>query len=158
MFDIDTAKCTGCGACVTVCAAGAVTLDGVKAAINHRLCVECGDCCGVCPTGAILETVRVPQHARDREGPASDRERKEVVAMPFGRGWFGRGGGGRGRGMGFGRGMGMGRGNPYPFCRFNPALPRRWWARGGGQYPPAPQPGYGWDPYRAGPMPYRRGW
>ena len=91
--------------------------------------------------------------------------------MPFGRGWFGGGGWGRGmgfgrgmgmgrgmgfgrgmgigRGIGFGRGMGMGRGNPYPYCRFNPALPRRWWAYGGGNYPAmspgmySPHPNYG---------------
>jgi len=25
---------------------------------------------------------------------------------------------------------GGGRGNPYPFCRFYPWLPRRWWAYG----------------------------
>lgn len=37
---------------------------------------------------------------------------------------------GRGRGRGFGRGVGLGRGmgNPYPYCRFYPWLPRRWWA------------------------------
>ncbi|MBC7115347.1 MAG: hypothetical protein PWR13_1222 [Archaeoglobi archaeon] len=29
---------------------------------------------------------------------------------------------------GFGRGRGFWRGNPYPFCRFYPWLPRRWWA------------------------------
>ena len=33
---------------------------------------------------------------------------------------------GLGRGLGMGRGMG----NPYPFCRFYPWLPRRWWAMG----------------------------
>jgi hypothetical protein len=50
---------------------------------------------------------------------------------------FGRGrGGGFGRGYwagaGLGRGLGMGRGmgNPYPYCRFYPWMPRRWWAMG----------------------------
>jgi len=45
-------------------------------------------------------------------------------------------------GGGFGRGGGWGgRGNPYPFCRFYPWLPRRWWAYpqyagyGAGGYP-----------------------
>jgi hypothetical protein len=52
--------------------------------------------------------------------------------MPFGRGWFGRGGG-------------WGRGNPYPFCRFSPWLPRRWWAYGAGYYPAMPR-----APYAAG--------
>ena len=45
-----------------------------------------------------------------------------------GRGWFG-------RGAWWGGGWGRGRGNPYPFCRFNPALPRRWWAYGSAYYP-----------------------
>jgi len=84
--------------------------------------------------------------------------------MPIGRGWFGRGGVGvrRGMGLGFsrdmgrgvGRGMGMGRGNPYPFCHFNPSLPRRWWARGGGYYPVAQPGAYSWDPYYEPQAPY----
>jgi hypothetical protein len=88
--------------------------------------------------------------------------------MPFGRGWFDRGGMGMGRGMGFGRGrgfgrgmgmgMGMGRGNPYPFCRFNPSLLRRWWAYGGGQYPPASPPVYGWGPGYGNQAPYYPRW
>lgn len=55
--------------------------------------------------------------------------------MPFGRGWWGRG-------------------NPYPFCRFYPWLPRRWWAYGGGLHPvmapgayPARGFGAAWSPY-----------
>jgi hypothetical protein len=39
--------------------------------------------------------------------------------MPYGRGWLG---------WGSGMGRGLGRGNSYPFCRFYPWLPRRWWA------------------------------
>lgn len=66
---------------------------------------------------------------------------------------YGRGrGGGYGRGMGFGRGYwpgpgaggvygpGLGRGNPYPYCRFYPWLPRRWWAMGIDPYGTAPSP------------------
>jgi hypothetical protein len=92
--------------------------------------------------------------------------------MMFGRGWFGWGGMGYGRGfgrgmgmgrgrgfgMGYGRGMGMGRGNPYPFCRFNPSLPRRWWAYSGGYQPPAPMLGYGRDLSYANPTPYNPWW
>jgi hypothetical protein len=74
--------------------------------------------------------------------------------MPFGRGWFGRGGIGMGRGIGFGRGMGLGRGNPYPFCRFYPWLPRRWWAYGGGYYPTAQPGAYGVSPYYGAPLAY----
>ncbi len=57
---------------------------------------------------------------------------------------------GRGQGFGFARryglGMGLGRGfwrgNPYPFCRFYPWLPRRWWAMGMTPYSVSPQPLY----------------
>ena len=66
----------------------------------------------------------------------------------FGRGrggGFGRGrGGGFGRGYwpgaGFGRGFGMGQGmgNPYPYCRFYPWMPRRWWAMGMNPYATQP--------------------
>jgi len=61
-------------------------------------------------------------------------------------------------GMGFGHGMGwgIGRGNPYPFCRFYPWLPRRWWAYGGGYYPAAPSGGYGLQPYYGAQAPYPR--
>ena len=60
----------------------------------------------------------------------------------WGRGWFG-----PGRAWGFGWfGPGRGRGNPYPFCRFFPWLPRRWWAWGPwGAYRPGP---WGYGPYR----------
>jgi hypothetical protein len=53
--------------------------------------------------------------------------------LPRGRGGFGRGYGyfgprfGRGIGSGW-FGWGRGFGNPYPFCRWFPWLPRRWWA------------------------------
>jgi len=78
--------------------------------------------------------------------------------------WFGRG---RGGGLGFGRGYwswgygfgrgvwgpGWGRGNPYPFCRFFPWLPRRWWAMGltpyGYSYGVAPYWPYAAQPWGA---------
>ena len=69
--------------------------------------------------------------------------------MPFGRGWFGRGGG-------------RGRGNPYPYCRFYPWLPRRWWAYGTGFYPRfyggAPSVPYGASGYYAAPPAYPPGY
>jgi hypothetical protein len=57
------------------------------------------------------------------------------LKLPRGR-WFGRGFAGYGRGYGtFGWSGGFG--NPYPFCRWFPWLPRRWWA----------YPGYGLSYY-----------
>jgi hypothetical protein len=67
--------------------------------------------------------------------------------MPYGRGWLGWGGG---------RGRGLGRGNPYPFCRFYPWLPRRWWAMPYANQYAATIPyysGYGYPSYRMSYMP-----
>lgn len=76
---------------------------------------------------------------------------------------FGRGRGrgfGRGYwpGAGFGRGSGMGRGmgNPYPYCRFYPWMPRRWWTMGMNPYaagPPVQGAAPGWGAYRPPPRP-----
>ena len=140
MVSVDAEKCNGCGACVAVCPTRAITLGAGKAGINYAVCKECSLCLEACCEGAIRESVRVPQAAATRVGFAANSRRKEVSDMPFGGGWLGRGRSGAGRGMGFGRGFGTGRGNPYPFCRFHPWLPRRWWAYGSG-YTPALPPG-----------------
>ncbi len=52
-YAVDPTICTGCGACVAACAAGAITFDGESARIDPNLCVECGTCVDECPTGAI---------------------------------------------------------------------------------------------------------
>jgi len=51
--EIDEKKCMGCGACVSVCAYGALELTGKKAVINPVLCKGDGLCNAKCPTGAI---------------------------------------------------------------------------------------------------------
>ncbi|MFX0124714.1 MAG: hypothetical protein ACFFAE_13880 [Candidatus Hodarchaeota archaeon] len=52
--------------------------------------------------------------------------------------WYGRG---YGRCMDWLRGAGWGRGNPYPYCRWNPNLPRGWW-----RFPPEILEQWGFDP------------
>lgn len=55
---IDEDLCTGCGACVSPCAEGAIVLEGGKAkVVREELCDGAGFCLGVCPTGALtIET------------------------------------------------------------------------------------------------------
>ncbi|HEY3317730.1 MAG TPA: 4Fe-4S dicluster domain-containing protein [Coriobacteriia bacterium] len=55
---IDKDLCTGCGACVSPCAEGAIVLEGGKAkVVREELCDGAGFCLGVCPTGAMtIET------------------------------------------------------------------------------------------------------
>lgn len=54
---VDEEKCISCGACVSVCAYGAVQLQdtplGRKAVVNPVLCKGDGLCCSKCPTNAI---------------------------------------------------------------------------------------------------------
>jgi len=46
-------KCTGCGACASVCSQNAITLEDV-AIINPDKCTGCGACVDVCPREAII--------------------------------------------------------------------------------------------------------
>lgn len=49
---IALSRCTGCGACLEACAAGAIRLKQGAALTDRALCVGCGACTQVCATGA----------------------------------------------------------------------------------------------------------
>jgi len=55
--EVNEQKCMGCGACIAVCAYGAIELretrQGKKAVVNPILCKGDGLCNAKCPTGAI---------------------------------------------------------------------------------------------------------
>ncbi|MCU0853001.1 MAG: 4Fe-4S binding protein [Thermoplasmata archaeon] len=54
IIEIDEDLCTGCGACVTSCAEGALQIvDGKAKVVNEVFCDGLGACIGECPTGAL---------------------------------------------------------------------------------------------------------
>jgi NAD-dependent dihydropyrimidine dehydrogenase PreA subunit len=55
---VETARCTGCGACVEVCPAGAIALMDGKACIDEEACTGCGACVDACPEGAIQPVIQ----------------------------------------------------------------------------------------------------
>jgi pyruvate formate lyase activating enzyme len=48
----DEEKCTGCGACIDACPAGANRREGDKIAVDRALCTACGRCADACPASA----------------------------------------------------------------------------------------------------------
>lgn len=107
MFKVDKEKCIGCGACVNVCPAGAISLsageagmDDGKAKIDSNKCVDCGRCAQVCPQGAIYPDAKSQQSLPSNQGQMFPNPAFGMPARPSG--------GGRGLGRGMGRGLGRG--------------------------------------------------
>jgi len=96
MFKVDKEKCVGCGVCVNVCPAGAISVKDDKAVISDK-CVDCGRCVQVCPVGAIYPGTQLRQDVYLNQG------------QMFSGSGFGMGRG-PGRGMGKGMGRRLGRG------------------------------------------------
>jgi pyruvate-formate lyase-activating enzyme len=63
------ARCTGCGACVGVCAEGAHRFEDGEHVYDREWCVLCGRCVEVCPA-EVLELVRRDVTVADALPPA----------------------------------------------------------------------------------------
>jgi ferredoxin len=55
MVKIDSSKCTGCGGCIDLCPAIAISMINDVVTINNELCTECSICIKVCPMRAPHE-------------------------------------------------------------------------------------------------------
>ncbi len=49
---VDSAKCTGCEACVGACPVEAIKMEAGKAKVGDE-CIDCGACVSECPVEAI---------------------------------------------------------------------------------------------------------
>lgn len=53
-YKIDSNKCIGCHACMSMCPAMAISDAGNgKCQIDITKCMSCGTCAGICPMSAI---------------------------------------------------------------------------------------------------------
>jgi len=87
IIEIDEEKCTGCGACVTKCAEGALQIVNGKAkVVNEVFCDGLGACIGECPEGALRIVERVApgfdEDAVKRHILEDEREHAEMLEEP----------------------------------------------------------------------------
>ena len=83
---VDPELCNGCGACVSPCAEGAITIvDGKANVVHEELCDGAGFCLGVCPTGALTVETRetVPYDHDAVEAEAAARPKTYVPQVCF---------------------------------------------------------------------------
>ncbi|MBF8278496.1 MAG: NapF, partial [Candidatus Brocadiaceae bacterium] len=54
-------RCTQCGACVTLCPSGAITVDhkNMRVGFNSDHCIACGVCVSGCPSRAMLISFQI---------------------------------------------------------------------------------------------------
>ncbi|MGM0487806.1 MAG: mercury methylation ferredoxin HgcB [Planctomycetota bacterium] len=72
---LDSAKCSGCGMCLTVCPHGVFAMEDGKAAIVDRdACMECGACALNCPCQAVTVDSGVGCVAAIIKGALAGRE------------------------------------------------------------------------------------
>ena len=56
MVKIDSNKCTGCGGCIDLCSAIAISMINDVVTVNDELCTGCSICIKVCPMRAPYES------------------------------------------------------------------------------------------------------
>jgi NAD-dependent dihydropyrimidine dehydrogenase PreA subunit len=132
-YQIDESLCTGCGLCVNICPAMAITISDI-AKINIDQCTGCGLCADVCKKGAIIEAAAQTVHVNASVpatitsgiataigfvGDAFKQYMNNSTLTGSRQGSIGRG---SGRGRGDGRGSGRGGGGR----RMNKNNKRRW--------------------------------
>jgi ferredoxin len=55
MVKINSDVCTGCGGCIDLCPAIALSMVDDKVQVDNDICTECKICVKVCPVNAPLE-------------------------------------------------------------------------------------------------------
>ena len=55
MIQVNDQECTGCGICVDVCPAEAISLVEGVATVDPEKCTQCLSCLDECPVEAITE-------------------------------------------------------------------------------------------------------
>lgn len=90
VYEVDPAKCNGCGNCIYSCPVGAITLSGGDAVIDPELCDGCGTCVYFCPRDAIfrvwytgIEGTENPENEfRSSRNPVSSGSFRVEGALP----------------------------------------------------------------------------
>ncbi|RLG51754.1 MAG: electron transfer flavoprotein subunit alpha, partial [Thermoproteota archaeon] len=87
-------KCTGCGACVSACPYGCITLVEGKATIDEGCCQLCGVCISACTEGALelLEAAKEFEDKSKYKGVmvVAEQRRRKIHRITYELLWIGR--------------------------------------------------------------------
>jgi len=103
MYQVNQEKCMGCGQCIDVCPANAISMVNGIASIETNLCKECGICVQACPYEAVYSESQSQQSSFPNQDPLFPGS-----GLSPGKGMGTGLGSGRGMGRGTGRGLGRG--------------------------------------------------
>ena len=59
-------NCTGCGACLAICPAGAISIENKKSKVASDKCIGCASCLAVCPTMAMFVDFAAGDKVQDK--------------------------------------------------------------------------------------------